>query len=187
VLLNAYCTVISAANPVIFYAKPVASIAFPIPLNCEQREVNLVGSPNLQGATYQWSTTNGLISGAVNQVNTKVRKAGIYTMVITVNGCKDTTSTSVVDISNNPIATISATPDDLLDCVIDKITLQGTAEGTFNANLIWYSGGNTYIPGTTLEINDPGPREEEKRKRREGAMNGASSLDQKIKSDETGL
>lgn len=156
VLLNAYCTVISAANPVIFYAKPVASIAFPTPLDCEQREVNLVGSPNLQGATYQWSTTNGLISGAVNQVNTKVRKAGIYTMIITVNGCKDTTSTSVVDISNNPIATISATPDDLLDCVIDKITLQGTAEGTFNANLIWYSGGNTYIPGTTLEINDPG-------------------------------
>ncbi|MFM8487361.1 MAG: hypothetical protein ACKOCH_13595, partial [Bacteroidota bacterium] len=59
VILNAYCTVISAANPVVFYAKPVASIAFPTQLNCVQREVNLVGSPNLQGASYQWRSEIG--------------------------------------------------------------------------------------------------------------------------------
>jgi gliding motility-associated-like protein len=77
-------------------------------------------------------------------------------MIIAVNGCKDTASVTVDDIRNNPIAKVSATPDDLLDCVIDEITLLGSAEGTFNANLVWISGGNVYTPGTVLQVEDPG-------------------------------
>jgi gliding motility-associated-like protein len=73
-----------------------------------------------------------------------------------VNGCKDTADVAVLDISNTPEAKIAATPDDLLDCVIDQITLLGSSEGSFNPNYVWISGGNTYVPGTVLQIEDPG-------------------------------
>lgn len=157
VVLNAYCTVISAPTPVVFYEKPVSAIVPPVDLNCAVREANLAGSSNLPGATYLWSASNGgIIIGSVTQANALAGNAGSYNLEVTVNGCKDTADVVVKDISNNPIATIAATPDDLLDCVIDQITLLGTAEGTFNANVIWISGGNTYTPGTVLQIEDPG-------------------------------
>ncbi|MBL7826648.1 MAG: gliding motility-associated C-terminal domain-containing protein, partial [Saprospiraceae bacterium] len=156
VILNAYCTVISFPTPIVFFEKPVASIVQPFDLNCEVREVNLIGSSNLPGSTYLWTTLDGTLIGSVTQANAKAGKAGNYEFFVTVNGCKDTSAVQVLDISNSPEAIIAATPDDLLDCVIDEITLLGTAEGTFNANLIWISNGNQYTPGTTLQIDNPG-------------------------------
>ncbi len=157
VIIGAYCTVISAPTPIVFYEKPVAGINAPASLNCVVREVNLIGSSNLPGATFAWSTVGGgSLIGVTNQANAKAGSAGEYSLRIDVNGCKDTAAAVVIDISNAPTATILATPDDLLDCVISQITLAGNAEGTFNANTIWISGGNTYTPGTILQIEDPG-------------------------------
>jgi len=156
VILNAYCTVISAPTPIVFYQIPVASINNPIPLNCLVREVNLVGQSSLPGATFAWSTVGGTFIGSATTSTVKVGKAAPYTMIISLNGCKDTASVVVTDITNQPIATIAATPDDLLDCVLDQITLNGTVEGSFNANTVWLSGTNVYTPGTTLQIADPG-------------------------------
>lgn len=156
VLLNAYCTVISLPTPIVFYQKPVAAIAPPMELNCRDHEVNLIGSSSLPGAVFAWTTNGGTITGSASQPNTKAGKAGDYMLEITVNGCKDTANVVVNDITNNPLATIAASPDDLLDCKIDQITLLGTAEGTQDANMIWISGGNIYTPGTTLHISDPG-------------------------------
>ena len=156
VILGAYCSVVSAPTPIVFQEKPVANINQPIPLNCEVRETNLIGSSSLPGATYAWSTVLGTLIGNVTQANAKAGLAASYQLVVNVNGCKDTASVQVTDISNQPLAIVAATPDDLLDCVINQITLSGTAEGTFNANTIWISNGNTYSPGTTIQIDEPG-------------------------------
>ncbi len=156
VILNAYCTVISAPTPIVFYQIPVASINNPIPLNCIVRELNLVGQSSLPGATFAWSTVGGTLIGNTTLSTVKAGKAAPYSLIISVTGCKDTANVVVTDISNNPLATIAATPDDLLDCVLDQITLNGTVEGSFNANTVWLSGGNVYTPGTTLQIDNPG-------------------------------
>ncbi|MEZ4925825.1 MAG: gliding motility-associated C-terminal domain-containing protein [Saprospiraceae bacterium] len=156
VIIGAYCTVISAPTPVVFYQIPVAGHGQPLPLNCVVREVNLVGTSSLTGSSFQWSTQNGILVGNTNQAVTKAGQAGDYTLIVTRNGCSDTTMVTVNDISNNPMAIIAATPDDLLDCVIDEITLSGSVEGTFDANTIWIGNGNIYPPGTVIQINDPG-------------------------------
>lgn len=158
VVLAHYCTVIATGTPVVFYEKPVASAALPEPITCKTLQVSVLGSSNLPNSTFQWSTTNGNIIGNPIQANIEVNDAGNYTVIVTSpEGCLDTTFAEVLDIRNDPVAQILASPDDILDCVIDEIILAGEVKGSGDANSIWYDqNGVTYPGGTVLQINVPG-------------------------------
>ncbi len=156
VSINDYCTVISIGSPIVFREKPVASIEMPDPINCAVLEVVLTGASNLVGGTYDWNTLNGQLVGITTQQSTMALKSGDYTLIIDVEGCKDTATTQVLDIRNAPEAVISASPDDILDCTIDEIILTGAAEGTLSANTVWISNGTVYVNGTILMIDNPG-------------------------------
>ncbi len=152
-----FCTVISTGTPIVFYEKPVASAALPAPITCITFEVSILGNSSLPNATFQWTTLNGNIVGTSNQANINADDAGDYRLVINANGCSDTTVAVVLDIRNDPVAQILASPDDVLDCVIDEIILAGQVKGSDNANTVWIDGnGTTYPGGTVLQIDNPG-------------------------------
>ncbi|MCK6691056.1 MAG: gliding motility-associated C-terminal domain-containing protein [Thermoanaerobaculia bacterium] len=154
--INHFCSVVSVGTPVIFRQIPVAAIAPPASLSCAVKQVTVSGSSDMPGASFAWSTTNGTISGNANQAVITATKAGDYSLIIGLNGCFDTATVKVSDISNAPKATILASPGDILDCTIDEIILAGSAEGTEDANTIWLNNGIIYSTGTIIEINQPG-------------------------------
>ncbi|MEI6411256.1 MAG: gliding motility-associated C-terminal domain-containing protein, partial [Bacteroidota bacterium] len=152
-----FCTVVSVGTPIVFHEKPVATTSTPEPITCVTLAVDIAGYCNLANPTYAWSSVNGHIVGAGTQSVITVDKKGKYTVIVDANGCADTTEVQVNDIRNNPVANIVASPDDILDCIIDEIVLSGKVEGTINANAIWVDGaGVTYPGGTILKINNPG-------------------------------
>lgn len=152
-----YCTVITTGTPIVFYEKPVAAAAAAEPITCVTLQVGIAGSSSMPNSTFLWATINGTIVGNNNQANIQANEAGDYTLIVEANGCKDTTAAEVLDIRNDPVAEILASPDDILDCVIDEIILAGEVKGSGNANAIWYDQvGNTYPGGTVLQIDDPG-------------------------------
>jgi len=152
-----YCTVISTGTPIVFYEKPVAAAALPEPITCQKLQVDILGSSSLPNATFQWSALTGNIVGNSNQANIKADEPGIYNLIVSVNGCLDTTLAEVYDIRNDPEAEIFASPDDVLDCKIDEIVLAGEVKGSNNANTVWLDGNGTSYPGgTVLTIDVPG-------------------------------
>ena len=156
VLLSDFCTAVAAGTPIIFREKPIAAAAQPEPINCVVPQVSLSGSSSVAGSAFAWSTFNGTIIGNANQPVVTAGKAGNYTLIVSSFGCTDTTAVQVADISNNPMATILANPDDVLDCTISEIILSGQVEGTAAANVIWISNGVIYPGNTVLPIDQPG-------------------------------
>ncbi len=157
VVLAHYCTVIATGTPIVFYEKPVASAAIPKPITCITFQVAILGSSNLPNSTFLWSTLNGSIVGASNQADIQANDAGDYRLIIANNGCLDTTIAVVLDIRNDPEAKIIASPDDVLDCIINEIVLVGEVEGSGGANAIWFNQNGQSFPGnTTLQIQNPG-------------------------------
>jgi gliding motility-associated-like protein len=154
--LTHWCTEISTGTPIQFIETPVASINPPDPLNCVVKSVPLFCNTSIATVSYQWDTGTGLILGPSNQATTTAGKAGTYRAIISANGCSDTASVVVKNFTNNPIATISANPSDILDCTIQEIVLAGTIEGSLNANAIWFSGGQIFANGSIVPISQPG-------------------------------
>ena len=154
--LSHFCTVTAPGTPIVFYDQPVVAIAVPEVISCAVLQVTLNGSSSLPGSGFAWTSTGGLIIGSSTQAVITAGKAGTYTLVISSNGCLDTAAVQVTDVTNQPLATITASPDDILDCTIDEIVLSGTVEGTFSANTVWISNGSLFTNGATLEIDVAG-------------------------------
>jgi gliding motility-associated-like protein len=155
VVLSHWCTKVSSGTPIRFFETPVISVATPEIINCIRKQVFLNATTTIP-ANLIWSTTNGQIVGAQNTPTITVIKAGGYRLIASNNICADTLIVPVQDVTNNPIATVSANPSDILDCAIDEIVLAGTIEGSLNANAIWVSGGQTFANGTIVQIEQPG-------------------------------
>lgn len=157
VLLGDYCTVVSFGTPIIFRPQPVATIAPPGVLNCIVTSVPLLGQSDLAGSSYNWYLTGaGQIIGNTSQPTVQAAAAGQYFLAVSLNGCADTAQVAVQNISNAIIANITADPDDILDCAIDRIILSGVVEGSLNANTIWIGNGQVFANGTAVDINAPG-------------------------------
>jgi gliding motility-associated-like protein len=159
VVLNHFCTVVSLGTPITFREKPVANIAPPETLSCAVEEVSLVGSSDLTNSTFQWTASGGSIISNPAQATISVNAAGTYTLIVNLNGCKDTASVEVDDITNQPLAGISFNPSDVLDCVIEEIILSGSAEGTMAANTVWILNGAFYSGENPVPIDQPGQYE----------------------------
>lgn len=157
VLLTHYCTVVSAGTPIIFQQKPVSAASQPGPLNCAVLQVSIAGASDISGSIFQWSTAaGGQIIGSPVQATINAGAAGTYTLIVNANGCADTTVVQVLDITNQPQATIVANPNGILDCGITEIILTGGVEGSTDANSVWLYNGVSYAVGTVLTISAPG-------------------------------
>ena len=156
VVLGGSCTVNSTGTPVQFNEIPVASANLPAPINCQDTQSTLQGTSSLNGSSYLWSTSTGSIVGNPAQAMVTAAAAGTYTLVVTANGCSNTTTVTVTDISNQPQGNINSITT-ALDCSIQSITLNGTVTGTANATTLqWLNNGNILSISNTLSVNGPG-------------------------------
>jgi hypothetical protein len=101
---------------------------------------NIVGTP-----VYAWTTaTPGSITGATNGVTAVAANAGIYTVVVTANGCQSTATVAVVKNTTAPVVNIAGPSS--IGCVPAFITLTalGTASTyTWSANATAPAGASS--------------------------------------------
>ncbi|NNF22332.1 MAG: hypothetical protein HKN67_10330, partial [Saprospiraceae bacterium] len=75
-----------------------ARIAEPDTIACASPSIMLDGSSSdgIGAISFQWSTTNGQISGTTNQSTVEVNAPGIYTLVVNDGTCSNETSVEVI-------------------------------------------------------------------------------------------
>jgi uncharacterized repeat protein (TIGR01451 family) len=155
---NDPCLSISPVGTVTFVAGAASAVIGAVqPITCAMPSVTLDGSGSSSGPeyTYEWSTTNGSISGLSNTPTTSVNAPGLYCLTVTnqTTGCGDTQCVTVVESSNVPLASIAPAT---LPCNGGNVTL------SVSPQLSWYtfqwtgpgivSGVNTVNP----VVNQPG-------------------------------
>ncbi len=143
-------------------ADPTAVAGLPQTLSCASTTAQLNGNGSSFGSnfTYEWTTSNGNIVSGENTLTPEINAAGDYQIQVTNtdNGCVATEVVTVSQDSNAPIA--EAGLDDLLNCNITSLTLDGSGSSQgLEFTYEWTtSNGNIVSGGTTLnpEINAAG-------------------------------
>jgi gliding motility-associated-like protein len=157
VVLGDLCTVVTAGTPIVFKADPQAAIAQPGNINCLVPQVPLQGSSTVPGSTYQWIASNGgVISGNPSQPSVTATAGGDYTLIVSLNGCADTTAVSVSANTTQPSVTAAASPSEFLDCVVTEITLTGLVTGTSSAGFAWWFNGSQVSNLPSFQVNQSG-------------------------------
>lgn len=138
-------------------APPVANAGADQTINCQQSSVVLSGSASGAG-TFQYTWTGPGITGAnQNQQSPSVTTGGTYILSVlnTGNGCSDTDTVQVAQLTTPPTA--SAGADSILNCSILSTTLNGSGSSQgANFTAIWSGPGinasnqNLYTPQVSL-------------------------------------
>ncbi len=121
-IANAPCTASSDQVTLNVSTMPTANATDNGPL-CEGATLNL-NTPAVGGATYSWSGPLGFVSGfqSPSLSGTTVTNGGVYTVIVNLGICSDTSSTNVV-INSSPIADAGL---DVTLCAGDSTTLNAT-------------------------------------------------------------
>ncbi len=149
------CSATSLVNMATDFAQPQANAGAGFVLNCQQTSYVLQATassgPNF---TYHWDTNTGSFTTSQDILNPTVNGSGIYTLTVTntTNGCVSTSSATITQDPNVPIA-VAGTANQLT-CAVTTITLDGSASssgaqysylwGTTTGNIV--SGNNTLNP-----------------------------------------
>jgi gliding motility-associated-like protein len=114
---------------------PTAGITgYPGNITCEHptRQLEATG-----GESYQWTTSDGIISSGENSATASISAGGTYSVIVTGdNQCNDTTSISIVTDTIAPVASVSG---DTSRCGPGPVSL--TASG--GSHYQWSSGDTT--------------------------------------------
>ncbi|PSR14756.1 MAG: hypothetical protein C7N36_02895 [Bacteroidetes bacterium] len=152
---NNQCTARDTALVTADQLAPLAVVAPPPLLTCTDSLALLDGSASggAPALSFQWSTADGSLVGNTSAAQVQAGQAGSYQLVVTntANGCTDTTQINVAQDANFPTANIA--PALSLDCLRDRIVLQGTASSTSgNTTFLWSTpDGNIQAGGNTLQ------------------------------------
>ncbi len=125
-------------------------------LTCNNNNVNLTGSSNTGGVSFEWIDPNGVSLG--NSPNINVSIAGTYSFVVTDNdnGCAATSNVVVIEDTTEPTVTLGNAAQ--LDCNNSFVTLDASASSA-GANFAyqWQDGTGANIgTGATVDVSDPG-------------------------------
>ncbi len=142
---------------------PQALIMAPEAITCSSLQVQLDGSASLpQGElNFLWTTSDGVLVGAVNGPTAMAADSGTYQLVVQHVGnlCTDTATVFVINEIAFPLAL--AGPDTVLNCFQPEILLDGSGSSQgINFTYVWTppagvtisAGGNTLFP----QIDQPG-------------------------------
>ncbi len=131
---------------------PVAAIAAPTAIDCNNANTTLDGSSSTgANLSYSWA---GPVTGTGATLN--ATDAGTYTLTVTNmdNGCTDTEEVTVVD--NTTTVTVTASVSNDLSCTETSATLDVSGgAGSSNPTYSWFDGTNT-TTGPTLTTMNPG-------------------------------
>lgn len=104
-------------------------------------------TPAIPGATYAWTGPGGFTSNSQNPdvSNVTTANAGVYTLIVSVNGCPSQPAmvTAVVDLP--PVA--AAGPDQTICPSTTAVTLAGSVTGGTTTGLWTTSGSGTFTGG----------------------------------------
>ena len=150
------CSVVSFGTPIVFLEEPIAAIEAPIQIDCDNPGVPLVGSSNIAGSIFEWSTINGVIVGNANVATIAAGDEGDYMLIVHANGCSDTTFVTVEQATNTLTASITADPTEILNCTIDAINLTGSVTGAASADYSWEFNGNEISTNSSITVNEGG-------------------------------
>lgn len=135
---------------------PVADAGPDVNIDCNNSSVTLSNnSPGSSGDfTVTWTDINGNFISNDNDIN--VNTEGEYILIIESN-TNDCVSQDTVNVSSDFTApSVGIIGDNLLNCTITSITLQGTTTAT-NANFAWTDQSGTPLgTTTTIDVSTPG-------------------------------
>ncbi len=121
---------------------------------CPGQTIQL-NAPNVPGATYAWTGSNFSSSQEDPAIpNSTPANSGIYSLVVTVNGCQSAPSTTQVTVNPTPAAPTGFSPQPFCSTpppTIASLSVQGLPGATFT----WYStaSGGSPLPTNTTLVN----------------------------------
>ena len=152
---NNGCTEISTVIVEEDTSPPIANAGVQASINCFNNTTTLDGSNSSTGGfSYSWTTLDGNINSGDSTLNPTIDAIGTYTLLVTndVTGCTMEDSTMVISTAVYPIA--DAGLDEILNCNITEVTLDGSNSeagssiiyewSTTDGNIV--SGENTINP-----------------------------------------
>ncbi len=123
------CQVLDSVEVIKDDSQPVAIVLQPSELTCSVHELQLDGSQSSTGSefVYEWTTTNGNITGDASTLNPTINLPGDYHLVVTntTNDCKSFSDVTVTENTTPPIAEAGANAT--LNCGVSSIALDGGA------------------------------------------------------------
>ena len=132
------CTSTATASVVQNTTPPVASIATPGNLNCNNVTIQINASGSSQGPSfsYLWTTANGNIVSGANTLTPVVNASGTYNLLISnsTNGC---TATANATVNQTPVVTASASSM--------QVSCNGGSNGSATATPGGGNGSYTYL------------------------------------------
>jgi hypothetical protein len=148
------CTATDTVVVVADTIAPIADAGLPDTLNCLVDTLILGGSGTSAGLpfTYAWATTNGQFISPTTQPETTINSPGIYTLIVTDqdNGCTDTASVLIAIDTISPVADAGA--DQLLDCVVTQVELDGSASSIGSMFAYSWSSAEGITPGNAATL-----------------------------------
>lgn len=141
-------TAVVSAN----FTSPSADAAVSGTITCDQPSVQLIGTSNTQGATFQWTGPNGFTS-QLQSPWTNI--AGAYSLVVKnpANGC---TATDMVTVASNTTAPIpTAAVSGVLSCSIQIVQLIGSSN-TPGVTYSWIGPNNFIATNPVVGVSTSG-------------------------------
>ncbi|MDQ3143031.1 MAG: hypothetical protein M3Q56_12375, partial [Bacteroidota bacterium] len=145
------------------FEKPDAVLGNDLTFNCLDSIILIDGSLSSTGPflSFQWNTLDGIIKSGQGTPQIQVSTAGRYELIILNidNGCSDTASILITPDTKSPIAFAKAL--DTLDCVTNKISLEGIAQSQTGNSLRYFwtsSAGSSIVNPDSLtpSVSVPG-------------------------------
>ncbi len=132
---------------------PIIDIEMPQELNCERREIELIGTVNSDSTHlwYNWLTTDGVIENGNLSLNPIVTSRGVYQLVAldTTNFCSDSASVVVEMDTITPFVNILLSEN--LSCTETSVLLDATGSSMGNDLIYEWSDPN----GVVNEVGTP--------------------------------
>jgi hypothetical protein len=156
------CRDSAAVTVTIDTIKPLATIAPPEILTCENDTLTLDGSSSdgTTGFSWTWGTNDGRFASDVLNLAPQVDAAGTYFIVVrnAINGCSSSDTVTVISEQDLPDIRLGA-PNPVLDCRNSTVLLGAAAGAEVGVTHRWTTGpGGTTQVGNTPEVTvtEPG-------------------------------
>ncbi len=139
----------NTADPDLVIVTPLSAI------DCAISTVDLTGTSAVANASFEWTDANSMVLGT-GAVLTGVDEEGIYFLTVTdpATGCTATESAEVVNNVSFPFAD-AGTPQ-LLDCVNNTVTLDGSGSDSGQDIVYEWNGQGASGTDATLDVSLPG-------------------------------
>lgn len=137
---------------------PMAFVQTPEILNCINEQIILDGSESSSGGVYTYSWTdsnNGIILDELTTTPT-VNEPGVYTLTVfnEDNGCDQLFTVEVFEDITLP--TVSTNVDDILDCTIEEVQIDGLGSSEGDQYSYTWSGNNLNNTALSTNVSDAG-------------------------------